>query len=253
MPNFIVTDPTGQDHQVTAPDGVDDPSVLGFVKNMVENSGSTIGNAIQTGVNRLANGQAMLTGQPIVDNLQAQMNSPVDAVNFVSPLGAMAHVGGLMGSTFDTSGLLNRGSDLIKSKAEEYAKALKDAGVDVQEVVHSGSSAGPSSYIRITGQPDLRISGHPKGVFNSQSVIDIGNDQEFNNILSKLPKTVRKATPEDFARLKQNEIDKFYPQWLASADKKMAKGKSLTKSEQEAVDWRNSQNSGQQPWDASQK
>ena len=142
---------------------------------------------------------------------------------------------------FDTVGLPNRGRDLIQSKAEEYAQKLRDAGVNVMEVTHSGSAAGPSSYIKVAGQPDIRISGHSKGVFNTGGVINVGSDDAFNDVLTKLPKTVRKATPEDYARLKQQEIDMLYPIRIKSAQKKLAKGKSLTDSEREAIDWLNLQ------------
>ena len=90
---------------------------------------------------------------------------------------------------FDTSNLPNRGRDLIQSKAEELANQLKNNGFSV-DVQHSGSAAGPSSYLKIydpkTGKyfiNDVRLSGHSKGVFNSQGVTNVSSDEEIANIL----------------------------------------------------------------------
>lgn len=142
---------------------------------------------------------------------------------------------------FDTIGLPNRGRELIQSKAEEYAQRLRDAGVNVVDVHHSGSAAGPSSYIKVQGYPDIRISGHSKGVFGSTGVVNVGNDAALEDVLAKIPKTVRKASDEEVAQVlakqKEEEMATMYPIRIKSAQKKLTKGKGLTNSEQEAMDW----------------
>jgi hypothetical protein len=91
---------------------------------------------------------------------------------------------------FDTTGLPNKGRDLIQSKAESLANQLRENGFNV-DLQHSGSLAGPSSYLKIfdpqTGRSftkDVRISGHSKGPFNTQSVLNVASDQELNNVIS---------------------------------------------------------------------
>lgn len=49
MANFIVTDPNGNEHQVEAPDGADDGSILGFVHNMINQAGTAIQNQWEQG------------------------------------------------------------------------------------------------------------------------------------------------------------------------------------------------------------
>lgn len=91
---------------------------------------------------------------------------------------------------FDTSNLPNRGKDLIQSKAEDLAAMLSGNGFKV-ELQHSGSAAGPSSYLKVfdpeTGRyfDDVRLSGHSKGIFNSQGVTNVASDAELNGVLEK--------------------------------------------------------------------
>ena len=65
---------------------------------------------------------------------------------------------------------------LIQSEAENFAERLKKQNFQA-EVEHSGSKAGPSSYVRIFDPetkryiPDpIRFSSHSKGVFGSALV-----------------------------------------------------------------------------------
>lgn len=92
------------------------------------------------------------------------------------------------GALFVTEGLPNRGRDLIQSESERLADMLNSQGFKAS-LEHSGSAAGPSSYIRLsdpeTGRfftKDIRLSGHPKGAFNSQAVWDV-NSSEFGDVL----------------------------------------------------------------------
>jgi hypothetical protein len=72
--------------------------------------------------------------------------------------------------------------NLIKSHAEDFAAKAKEMGLSAS-VEHSGSKAGPSSYVSIsdpiTGkkfESPFRFSGHSKGPTQNQFVYDVGND-----------------------------------------------------------------------------
>lgn len=79
----------------------------------------------------------------------------------------------------NVAGLPNKGKDFIQSSAEELSAKLKQLGFQA-DVTHSGSAAGPSSYVRIydpeTGRMftnQIRFSGHSKGPRESAVVTDI--------------------------------------------------------------------------------
>jgi hypothetical protein len=89
---------------------------------------------------------------------------------------------------FNLDGLPNQGKELIQTKANDLASQLKNMGMQA-EVTHSGSKAGPSSYIKVfdpeTGRfftQDIRLSGHSKGAFNNQAVWDV-NESQFPKVL----------------------------------------------------------------------
>lgn len=89
------------------------------------------------------------------------------------------------------SGLMeNATSQEIKDAAEDLTNRLKEHGFNV-DLQHSGSAAGASSYLKIvdpkTGRffsKDVRISGHSKGVFNSQGVWNVSPDH-FDDVISE--------------------------------------------------------------------
>lgn len=91
---------------------------------------------------------------------------------------------------FNLDGMPNRGRDLIQSKSSELAKRLESMGFKV-DLQHSGSAAGPSSYLRIfdpeTGRSipkQIRFSGHSKGAFNSADVWNVASDSEFDAVVN---------------------------------------------------------------------
>lgn len=97
--------------------------------------------------------------------------------------------GGQRGALYLTESLPNQGRDLIQSEAERLADLLKQKGFNV-DLQHSGSAAGPSSYLKVfdpqTGrfiEKQIRISGHSKGPFNSQNIINVNAD-EFDEVLN---------------------------------------------------------------------
>ena len=78
-------------------------------------------------------------------------------------------------------GLPNRGRDIIQSSAEELSSKLRQLGFQA-DVTHSGSVAGPSSYVKVydpeTGRffnEPIRFSGHSKGSFNQAEVRDVSD------------------------------------------------------------------------------
>lgn len=94
---------------------------------------------------------------------------------------------------FDITNLPNRGRDLIRSEAERLAEMLQKNGF-AANIEHGGSIAGPSSYLQIsdpiTGRffkTPVRLSGHAKGAYNSQSVWDV-NSSEFGDVLAAAEK-----------------------------------------------------------------
>jgi hypothetical protein len=71
------------------------------------------------------------------------------------------------------------GKQDIQSSAESLAEQLNNLGFQAK-VIHSGSRAGPSSYVEIydpfTGrkfEKQVRFSGHGKGPFEAAGVIDV--------------------------------------------------------------------------------
>ncbi len=98
-----------------------------------------------------------------------------------------------------TDGLPNRGKDLIQGEADRLAEMLRAKGFS-PEVTHSGSVAGPSSYVRAydptTGRvalDNLRLSGHSKGPYESQFVRNV-DPTEFDALLQEA-QTVRNMGP----------------------------------------------------------
>lgn len=91
---------------------------------------------------------------------------------------------------FDTKGLPYQGRELIQSNAENLAGKLRDAGFTV-DAQHSGSLAGPSSYLKVfdpqTGRyfDDVRLSGHSKGAFNSQAVTNVATPEEMQGVIDR--------------------------------------------------------------------
>lgn len=123
---------------------------------------------------------------------------------------------------FDTSGLPDKGRNLIQSKAEELSNRLREAGFKA-DIQHSGSMAGPSSYIKVfdplTGRyfDDLRLSGHSKGVFNSQSVRNVATPEEFDLVI-KGALDMRGLGPSSGMK-SQTDIEKLAQEYIAAGSK----------------------------------
>jgi hypothetical protein len=145
----------------------------------------------------------------------------------------------LKNNLYDLSGLPQKGVALIRSKADELAGMLRSNGFNV-EVQHSGSAAGPSSYLRVfdpeTGrflQDPIRLSGHSKGAFNSAGVWNVTNDQ-FSDVMTAAER-MRDKGPTQLMTENANQLQVAQEIRLKSAQKKLAKGKSLTNSERDVA------------------
>ncbi len=141
----------------------------------------------------------------------------------------------------DTTGLPNKGRDLIRSKADELSDTLNKQGFEAT-AEYSGSAAGPSAYVNVfdpqTGRSikyPARISGHSKGPYQSQFVHEISDDPQSTQRFIDFAMEMRAKGPTELMQ-KQGQAEKAAMQMrYESAQKKIAKGKSLTNSEQEAV------------------
>jgi hypothetical protein len=141
----------------------------------------------------------------------------------------------------DTTGLPNMGRDLIRSKADELADTLNKQGFQAT-TQYSGSAAGPSAYVNVfdpqTGRFILspaRISGHSKGPYQSQFVHEISDDPQSMQKFIDLAMGMRAKGPTELMQKQAAAEQTAMQMRYESAQKKLAKGKSLTNSEQEAV------------------
>lgn len=139
------------------------------------------------------------------------------------------------------SGMENRGREIINGSAEDFAARARDQGFQAN-VVHSGSAAGPSSYVDIydpmTGRrltKQVRFSGHDKGDFNRQEVIDIVNPEQQLAIEKQMLEMrnlgpsegflkSQETNPEELRRMLNNQgrrrkqLDKFWNQYESPID-----------------------------------
>ena len=148
-------------------------------------------------------------------------------------------------SLFNTEGLPNKGADLIQNSAETLAQQLRDKGFQVT-LDHSGSKAGPSSYLRIydpeTGGliPNIRMSGHSKGVEGSASVFNVATPEEMQHVMQTALDMRKQGSSEamlaqkaenELARKAQEEVGKA--KMIKSMEHRLRTGKSLSNTQQE--------------------
>lgn len=103
------------------------------------------------------------------------------ALNQLTQMITSGPLGFAPAGVMNVTGLPNRGRDIIQSSAEDLSSKLRQLGFQA-DVTHSGSVAGPSSYVKVydseTGrffnQP-IRFSGHSKGAFNQAEVRDVSD------------------------------------------------------------------------------
>lgn len=150
---------------------------------------------------------------------------------------------------YDTSGLTRQQErELIQGEAERLASMLREDGFETM-VHHSGSAAGPSSYLTIV-DPDtevymsnVRVSGHAKGTFNSQFVWNVAGDKDFARVIDKMrqarakarekPGYVSKQAREDQAQQARQDKRK---QALELIERR-SKGEKLTSKQRRLIQW----------------
>jgi hypothetical protein len=169
---------------------------------------------------RISNEMADQLVRAITGNPQATAPAALEAAGQMAPLARV-----MSGASRDT----------IRSSADELAGQLKSLGFQA-DVTHSGSAAGPSSYVRIydpeTGRffvNPVRFSGHSKGPFNAGEVIDVQDPSvDIPNIVQEAL-ALRSQGPSDVFK-KQQLVDNLIQQGVSpkqaykQADEMIAKG-----------------------------
>lgn len=132
----------------------------------------------------------------------------------------------------------------VKQTAEIMAERLREAGFSA-DVTHSGSAAGASSYVKVydkeTGRfltKEIRVSDHSKGPFQSSLYQNVSGPDDveriYQNSLNMMNDSRAMGKSKGFLKMEEDEA-KAIQFRIASGRKKLAKGKSLTKSEEEAL------------------
>ncbi len=183
--------------------------------------------------NKLRNNLKALLTDP-VNHLASQANIWAADMNRAldSPATAYRRAGGVMADDPSTVAAANReqermtaaligtspgfvgmtarhGIQQVKPReaAEEFADRVRAMGLQVDKIEHSGSAAGPSSYVTIsnpiTGEKlnPVRISNHGKGAWQNQFVNDVPMGEnygkwDFSEIEKALSEMANKITPE---------------------------------------------------------
>lgn len=158
----------------------------------------------------------------------------------------------------DISQDTDRGKQRIQALAEWAQKQLEKEGFTA-DLQHSGSTAGPSSYLDVTDlhtgsklDRQLRFSGHSKGAYQHQFIHDLGSEAE---VLALIEELKAQRTPERIeayqaflARMEekqaqQNEartqelarLMEVETQRLQRAEEKEAKGEPLSKMDRKVL------------------
>lgn len=137
----------------------------------------------------------------------------------------------------------------IRQDAERLAEALRAKGFDVS-LNHSGSAAGPSSYLSIfdpqTGRyfkDPIRLSNHGKGAFNAQFVNDISSPAQIDGILRQAEDMRAMGRPSGMEKIEAaaaEQAAKTRTYWEGVAERAMSKqtsGQPLSNRERQALDW----------------
>ena len=158
---------------------------------------------------------------------------------------------GIYNQLVDVSQYVDSGRQRIKSLAEWAKEQLEKEGFRTT-LTHSGSAAGPSSYIDVedthTGgklNKQLRFSGHSKGAYQHQFIHDLGSEdevlaliedlkahrtpervaayQEFRHRMAEQKAQQEEARAQQFARQLETETQR-----LQRAEEKEANGEPLS-------------------------
>lgn len=158
----------------------------------------------------------------------------------------------------DISQDTDRGKQRIQALAEWAQKQLEKEGFTA-DLQHSGSTAGPSSYLDVTDlhtgsklDRQLRFSGHSKGAYQHQFIHDLGSEAEVLALIEELkaqrtPERIEayqaflaraqaqqaqqnEARAQELARLMEVETQR-----LQRAEEKEAKGEPLSKMDRKVL------------------
>lgn len=138
---------------------------------------------------------------------------------------------------------------IIRQMAEDAAQRFRANGFDAK-VEHSGSAAGPSSYLSIfdpqTGRSikyPLRFSDHSKGPFNAQFVNEVSSADDID-LFVKMADDMRALGPSDYMRSTQLAAQSAAAKKAATmqlrydrAVMKRDAGEPLSNSERSAIEW----------------
>ena len=179
-------------------------------------------------VGEITTEQANRAADALVRQITGNPEATAPAV--LEAAGGMVPLAGVMNVT----GLPNMGRDIIQSSAEDLSSKLRQLGFQA-DVTHSGSAAGPSSYVRLydpqTGRyfaNPFRFSGHSKGAFNQAEVTDISDPT------LDLPKIIEAALA--MRAQGPGKIFQFEAQRQAIADELIASGMKPRKAYREAYE-----------------
>lgn len=139
--------------------------------------------------------------------------------------------------------------DVIRTDADALADALRQKGFDV-DVSHSGSAAGPSSYLRIydpeTGRSltnDVRLSNHSKGAYQSQFVQDIFSKNDFQKVIDQADQMRSMGKSSGFAAMEAKAAEQsaktadYWKSVALRANEKTKSGEALSNRERQALQW----------------
>lgn len=229
-PNIAEQGRKGREN-MAPPTSVMDPRSRDYERRAKETENFLIGADILAGAlpfAPLAKGAAMAAGRYATPQVAQALENYTFKTGMASPV-------------INTTGLPNRGRDLIRSKADELADTLNKQGFEAT-VKYSGSAAGPSAYVnvfdpqtyRFINSP-ARISGHSKGPYQSQFVHEISDDPQSTQRFFDIAMEMRAKGPTELMQKQISAEQTAMQKRYESAQKKLAKNKSLTNSEQEAV------------------
>jgi hypothetical protein len=151
-----------------------------------------------------------------------------------------------MAKEWEFTGLpLSEIREQIRSHAEQLAERFKQAGF-ISQAEHSGSAAGPSSYVSVFDPQterfftdQLRISNHGKGPFQNQFVTNIYGPDDADAMFSRALQMRAKGPTESFLRRQEQDkihAEKARQRVLKDAKKNLRLGRPLTAHQQSMLD-----------------
>lgn len=105
------------------------------------------------------------------------------------------------------SGDVQGSRKLVKSSAESFADRAEKLGLMVNNIEHSGSSFGPSSYVTISGvDKPFRFSNHSKGAKEFANINHVDNVDDIEKYIKQLEEFAK--AKKDYANSEAGKSDK---------------------------------------------